>query len=387
MSTSLTKKWNRTCLKLCTTVFTFQVSQWVGFHIHRFTHITAMSASKSEKGCCSWVKYAGIGLAIAGSAVLVQRFLRSPPARNSSPATVDNQALIFIKPHGQVGGMASFVEKELAAAGLKILKSGTLPGAYIDEKGSIDAHYSAIGTYAMKMQPKDLPVSAEKKAEFEAKHGIAFDVAATSGKMINTAQAMSTFGWDNAQMGAAFQKAKDASGSFKLAPGCYVAFLEQQNVFVVNGFYATMREEYVAKTAVVSWYVVSWPESALSWGDFRANVLGATDPTQAAASSLRAKILANHAAMQLPFVPNTGKNCLHGSASPLEALNERRIWIGVTIAADSFGAQLLAAGVTAQQIDWMCSNPSVDGKPLFDIVEDTNSSDCLAKLVEIAKKA
>jgi nucleoside diphosphate kinase len=341
---------------------------------------------------CRWLKVVGLSIAVAGASAVVWRFMQpSNGGAASATATaagtgIENQALLFIKPHGQVEGIAQFVEAELKGAGLRIVKSGTLPGAYIDEKGAIDAHYSAIGTYAMKMQPKDLPISESKKKEFEEKFGVAFDVAATSGKMLNTAQALVKFSWTNPKMGAEFEKAKGKTG-FKLAPGCYVAFLEEQQVYVINGFYATMREEYVAKSALVSWYIVSWPETSVSWADFRAKILGATDPTAAESSSIRAKILASHTSMKLPFVPNTGKNCLHGSASPLEALNERRIWTGASVASDSFGAMLLAAGVTPQQVDWMCSNPNVDGKPLFDLVEDTNTSECLAKLVEVAKSA
>lgn len=352
----------------------------------------------SKKCPVYWVKVAGLSVAVAASGVLAYRFLTNGQSTKESASKavsgaptaptgcVENQALIFIKPHGQVAGMVNFVESELKAAGLRVVKSGTLPGAYIDEKGAIDAHYSAIGTYAMKMQPKDLPISAEKKKEFEEKFGVSFDVAATSGKMLNTAQTRDKFGWANPKIGAEFEKAKAKSG-FKLAPGCYVAFLEEQQVYVINGFYATMREEYVAKSALVSWYIVAWPEASLSWAAFRSNVLGATDPTAAEQSSLRAKILANYASMKLPFVPNTGKNCLHGSASPLEALNERRIWTAASVASDAFGALLLGAGITPQQVDWMCSNPTVDGKPLFDLVEDTNTTDCLAALVEVAKKA
>lgn len=344
----------------------------------------------SDKKChvcnCPLFRYGAFAAAAAVGVTLLLRYRSSKSSTATVEISAENQALLFIKPHGQVDGMNVFVEQELRAAGLKILKSGTLPGAYIDEKGTIDAHYSAIGLYAMKMQPKDLPITEAKKKEFFAKYNVNFDDAAADGSMLNTAQAMEKFSLDNVQMGDAFQAAKDTSGSFKIAPGCYVAYLADKKTFVVNGFYATMRLEYVAKSAVVTWYVVSWPEAAVSWADFRGKVLGATDPTQADPASIRSKILQNYVTMNVPFVPNTGKNCIHGSASPLEAFNERRIWVGATTTSDSFGAQLLSAGVTSQQIDWMCSNPTVDGKPLFDIVEDTNTTECLAKLVEIAKR-
>jgi nucleoside diphosphate kinase len=302
---------------------------------------------------------------------------------SASDRGADDLALVFIKPHGQTESMAAFIEKELRAAGLTIVQTGQLPGKFIDENGIIDSHYAAIGQYAMKTPPADLPLGDDKKQEFEAKYGDNFASAAASGKLINTGTAMKRFGLSGTEIGAEFEKA--ASTRMKLAPGCYVAFLKDRDVYVVNGFYGSMRAEYVDPRAVVTWYTVSWSEDRLSWADFRANVLGATEPTVAKKSSIRAKILGSYLDMKLPFVPSSGKNCMHGSASPLEAMNERRIWTFAKIEADPFGAQLLAAGVSKAKVEWFCTNPSIAGKPLFDLVEDTNTSDCLKELVKLSK--
>lgn len=298
-------------------------------------------------------------------------------------AAAENLALVFIKPHGQTETMAAFIEKELKAAGLTVVQSGQLPGKFMDENGTIDSHYAAIGQYAMKTAPADLPLGAEKKAEFEQKFGDNFMEAAKSGKLINTGTAMKQFGLSGTEIGAEFEKA--AASRMKLAPGCYVAFLKDRNVYVVNGFYGAMRAEYVDPRAVVTWYTVSWSEDQLSWADFRANVLGATEPTVANKSSIRAKILSAYIDMALPFVPSSGKNCMHGSASPLEALTERRIWTSAKIESDPFGQQLLAAGISKAKVELFCTNPMVEGKPLFDLVEDTNTTDCIKALVNYAK--
>lgn len=320
---------------------------------------------KAKKGCCSSSK-------------------PSAPAAAASD-DVQNVALIFIKPHGQTDKMAPFVEQQMQVAGLTIVRSGTIPGKRIDASGSIDSHYAAIGEYAMKTAPANLPLGADKKKEFEAKFGDNFDAAAASGKIINAAAAMQKFSIDGVQIGKEFEAAKVSTG-FKLAPGMYVVFLKERGVYVINGFYGTMRAEYVDPRAVVTWYVVAWSERALSWAAFRGEVLGATDPTAASPNSIRAAILKSHQAMNLPFVPSTGKNCLHGSASPLEAFHERRIWTGASTANDVFGMALLQSGVSQSKIDWFCTNPSVGGKPLFDIVEDTNTTECLASLVGLAKE-
>lgn len=48
-----------------------------------------------------------------------------------------------------------------------------------------------------------------------------------------------------------------------------------------------MRAAYVAKGASLHYYLVSWDQAKLSWADFRAKVLGATDPNDAQEGSLR----------------------------------------------------------------------------------------------------
>ena len=297
-----------------------------------------------------------------------------------------NSAVVFIKPHAQVDGIAAFVEKELNAAGIVIAKRGQLSGSEISQSGTIDSHYAAIGQYAMKTAPASLPVPQSKKDEFQSKFNENFDEVAASGKMINTAQAMEKFGITGPEVGKEFEKGKTTSGMIKLAPGCYVAFLEERGAYVVNGFYGSMRAEYVDESSTVSWYVLEWNENSLSWMQFRRDILGATDPTVAVETSIRAKILARSEELKLGFVPTTSKNCVHGSASPLEAFNERRIWTGASTESDPFGSALRQLGISAEKIDWFCTNPTYAGKPLFDVVEDHNTTSCMGILAKVAKE-
>ena len=42
-----------------------------------------------------------------------------------------------------------------------------------------------------------------------------------------------------------------------------------QDTYVINGFYMSMREKYVAKGASIYYFTVEWDEKDLSWEDFR----------------------------------------------------------------------------------------------------------------------
>jgi len=93
-------------------------------------------------------------------------------------------------------------------------------------------------------------------------------------------------------------------------------------------------------------------------------------------------------ALGLAAIPDVGDNAVHASASPFEAMAERVNWLGANLKEDAFGKAMLEAGIPEQWIKDGCVDPQVplgDGKKgsLFDSVEDTDCSDCLAKLNEL----
>jgi nucleoside diphosphate kinase len=163
-----------------------------------------------------------------------------------------------------------------------------------------------------------------------------------------------------------------------------------QPIFVINGFYMSMREKYTKKDVCVHYYLVEWDSVQLSWEDFRAKVLGATDPATADSGSLRRVIYDRWEELGLAACPDVGENGMHGSASPFEAMAERMNWLGETLEKDKFAKTLSAAGVKKTLItDWtkdpQVEVPGQDGKvSLFDSLEDMNSDECLAKALKIA---
>ena len=89
--------------------------------------------------------------------------------------------------------------------------------------------------------------------------------------------------------------------------------------------------------------------------------------------------------------PNTGDNGVHASASPFEGMAERMNWLGSALKDDPFAAALLEAGVPEAYIADGTVDPQVkidaDGKKgsLFDALEDMDTADCIAKVVELSK--
>jgi len=162
----------------------------------------------------------------------------------------------------------------------------------------------------------------------------------------------------------------------------------ESHIFVINGFYMAMREKYTKPGESIHYYLVEWDPAKLSWEDFRGKVLGATDPATAADCSLRKAIFTDWKSLGLKSEPNVGDNGVHASASPFEALAERLNWMGATLEGDAFGKAMLESGIKKETIMLWTKDPQVafEGKKasLFDLLEDLDYDECLAKAQAIA---
>jgi len=162
----------------------------------------------------------------------------------------------------------------------------------------------------------------------------------------------------------------------------------QDPMYVFNAFFMSMRSKFVGPDVSIQYYVVEWDASTLSWDKFRGGLLGPTDPAESPPGSIRGSILADWEALGLSSKPNKGDNGVHASASPFEGLAERTNWLKGSITEDPFGAALLEAGLSEETIKAWSVDPRVNLPgggmgSVFDHLEDTDSDDCLGKLVEL----
>ena len=146
------------------------------------------------------------------------------------------------------------------------------------------------------------------------------------------------------------------------------------------------RSKYTAPGSSIYYYSVEWDNTELSWADFRAKVLGATDPEQAAKGSMRAEVLQRWEALGLPSKPNVGDNGVHGSASPFEGLCERLNWLGESMELDPTGHALLEAGVKLDTLRAWTKDPQVELEgsmtSIFDAFEDMD----IPQVLKLAQK-
>lgn len=314
----------------------------------------------------------------------------------SAPASMNNTALVFIKPHANFPSVQKLVADELTKMGLKILGKKVISAADI-EKGSLVAkHYYAIASkagYVPSFQsPQMLNVPKDK---FKAKFGVDYDATVAAGKVMSGKDACVYLGVSKADLDTINYKEKKAGNLIKFGGGFYCGRLagkaDGEFIYVFNAFCGNMLDAYVASDSNgVTCFKIQWDEATLSWEDFRGKKLGPTDPKNAPADSLRGLVFAKWAELGLAKEPDVGLNGIHGSASPFEAMAECENWFGETLTDMPFYKALLGSGVSKKQIDEWKFEAQVtleSGKKgsSFDAVEDTNASDCMATLAKLAK--
>lgn len=302
-----------------------------------------------------------------------------------------NSALLFIKPHANNEKVQALVSDTLNSKGFTITSHGEITAEDIDSKQLIDNHYYSIASKATLLEPKDLPVPEDKFKEF---FGVSYADALAEGSVYNALQASEYLGLGPVELEAAWRRAK----AVKFGGGFYAAKIDEDEskkpIYVFNGFFMAMRRDFVMPGTSIHYYVVDWHPKAetetetggTTWAQFRSEVLGATDPTQAAEGSLRHMLMTRWEELGLPAQPSTGANGVHGSASPLEGLAEKTNWLGISIEEDPFGKSLLALGVPPATIAAWTKDAQIEGLgSIFDHFENTDVDDCYVKAKEINK--
>jgi len=296
-----------------------------------------------------------------------------------------HSAVVFVKPHAVTDRVKELVKDHLKKFHISILSEGEIPAEEIDSQQLIDNHYGAIAAKAVKLKPSELTVQPEAQEKFKDKFGLTWKEALESGTVFNAMDSTTALSISVQELGTKWRAlAKD--DILKFGGGFYCGKID--NVYVINAFYMDMRCKFTTPGTCIYIYETEWDPRSLSWEDFRGKVLGGTDPSTAADGSLRKLIYENWSSLSLGSCPTTGENGVHASASPLEALAERRNWLSVQTGDDFFGRALMASGVKEKTIESWCTDPIVksegEDKSLFDLLEDLDARDCLRRCATIA---
>jgi len=243
------------------------------------------------------------------------------------------------------------------------MEEGEITSDEIDRGQLIDQHYYAIGSKAVLLQPSELDVP---NAKFESAFKVSWQSVLDSKCAYNAKDACTVLDITPAQLDEVWGTAKELGKLVKLGGGFYCGLIDtipqKPPIYVINGFYMSMRAKFVNPGSSIYYFSVEWSSSDLSFADFRSKVLGATDPREAPTDSIRGLILSNWQSLGLESAPNTGDNGVHASASPFEGLAERMNWLRANPEEDVFGRKLLDAGIHRETLTAWSKDPVVNGK-------------------------
>lgn len=301
-------------------------------------------------------------------------------------ASRTNAAFVFVKPHAVTPKVVDLVRSGLSAAGLAIKGEGAISNTQIDQESLIDVHYGAIASKAVVLAPSELNVPDKGKIGFKKMFGADWESSVKAGKVYNAKQACEKLGIDADGLDAKWSKLTRGKDLIKFGGGFYCGKVD--GLYVMNGFYMSMRSKYTAAASKgIHYFVVEWDPKKLSWADFRGKVLGGTKPDDAEPGSLRRVVFDTWKDLGLPAEPDVGDNGVHASASPFEAMAERHNWLKSELASDPFARAIKSLGVPdAVRDEWMkdAQVATAAGKgSVFDLVEDEDSKVTLEKLATV----
>lgn len=287
-----------------------------------------------------------------------------------------NQAYVFIKPHAVDNQkVVEFVKECFDKNNIRVISAGEVCGPEIDRNGLIDKHYSVnahVGTIA---DVRELHVNDATKDTFQKFFGESWDQAVDDGRVISGGVAQKKL---QCATGVELRDRWDACGSKKVTGGMYVSFFSEENLYVLNGFYPSIREVFTNPDARLLTFVVEFDSKDLPWYEFRHRVIGVTNPADAEPNSIRGYMHSN-GLEEFGMEVNCGDNVIHASASPFEALVEKTIWIdGFDSETDPLHNTLAAKGISDEKVvELFNENPFVeyDGEynHLIDVLEDKDT--------------
>lgn len=295
-----------------------------------------------------------------------------------------NQALAFIKPHVVHNKkVVKLIEEILDDAGIAIVARRIWTAAEMRAQGVVDRHYAANARTGTCLDPSRLPVDEAARREFATVFERRWEDALASGCVASGQVAQERLGISAEELNARWAKYK----AHKIAGGIYVSHFAAEKLYVLNGFYPSMREIFTTEGASILVLLVNFDPVHLPWKSFRDEVIGITNPAAADEASIRG--LLHDRQQALGITVTYRENVIHASASAFEALCEKALWLPeLPLERDPLWQALEGSGITFERLrTWREENPLVtlDGRTatLLDLLENLDTSPTAEKLRQI----
>ena len=264
----------------------------------------------------------------------------------------------------------------LAAGGVEIGAVRVLSSAFVAEHAVVESHYPALNRIARRglagMSPAALDRLDDACPGFRAAGGRVVGAF----PLLDEIAELTPF---------ALELLTRNSVVVKLGTGTYAirAWVDGEELVVLNPFHPQQVAHFTTPGGAIALLEC---RAGLALPRIRRDLIGATDPAEAAPGSVKGVLYRECASLGLGRV-STRRNGVHVSPGAVEGMATMLRYFSVggpaIRARDTvFGRRLLAAGLTAETVAWAASDPFVDDPdrpgPLFELTEDLDWADAVA---------
>jgi hypothetical protein len=351
---------------------------------------------------------------------------QSMPSARSTRSVIEksqarrlNHALLFIKPNAVHQSCHYVVTSTFDANHMKVVSSGYASGQELDF--ILDKQFGRVRAFSQCI-PSDYVISPVYKSKFETSFGIEWQTAIDKNLIYNAKDACKSFKITHSELYNLWTN----SDVIKIAKGLYVIATEDPNyqptiidpisqevaspkrsslfpgktkkvepvdyyvekvplIYIVNGFYPSMRDSYVNET--IEYMIVEWDSSAFNWKEFMDDIIGNRDPSIANRKSMRGMIYNDWENLGLKTQPSLRDNSIYASCSAFEGMVDRLIWVkGTILFTDLYGIRLLASQISSQLIkEWAIDNPMINYKFITEHMDRLDSDGCIIMCNKLEK--
>ena len=310
-----------------------------------------------------------------------------------------NSALLYIKPHSFKTGMQYLVSSCLDDHNIRVLSRGKYSAEEIQQQHLFDRQFSYMARYAVTAPAQTVALTESESALFQDMFEEEWAQVQSGHRVWNAAEACESLCFSPEQL---YDLWKCAPLQLHLRRGLQVCRIDQANatansalleqvvepLYVINGFYPSMRLSYTTSGSPLHYMVIEWEGSQLSWRDLLDKVVGHEDPRRALSGSIRAKLLQQWEELGFTAPPDRRDNGVHVSKSAFEGLVERLVWSkGAVLFTDSFGSRLLNSNIPAFTVQNWLQNPTIQDQGVFDHMHGMDAEECVAKAQSLLGKA
>ncbi|KAG5464853.1 hypothetical protein LSCM4_00297 [Leishmania orientalis] len=267
-----------------------------------------------------------------------------------------HHGFIWLHPSSTTPAVRKAVPELLLAHRVRVRASGAVPLPVVLQRELLDVLHDPFFKNAYARSAAEVPITDAEAQVFARHFNVDWVKVVQLGLVLNAKEAEQKYGTVRVMM---WWENLASEHQVKLSDSLFVGYMTEEGLYVMNAPYSYRRSRLHAGSDEAVWYAVEWNIPGMSWDRFLRDVVGAADPSAAAAGSLRQHFGAHWTRYSLAGKPDEIECVLHASETPLAALAERCRWLSLSPKQDPYGCLLLQSGVPPSLLSVILTNPIV----------------------------